>query len=117
MSDKILIRELKVDAIIGIHDWEKQQTQPLLIDLDLSFNCNKAAQSDDIKDALDYFDASQQVKKLVETSRFELIETLADRICRHLLDNFPCHKVKLTLYKPEAVADAKTVGICITRKN
>lgn len=116
MSDNIFIRQLSVDAIIGIHDWEKTKPQRLLIDLDLSFDCKKAARSDDINDALDYFEVCKQVTELIKSSRFELIESLAEFICEHILNHFPCRKVKLTLFKPQAVPDAKTVGIRIIRK-
>jgi len=115
MSDKILIRQLKIDAIIGIHEWEKQQAQPLLFDMDLSFNCSPAAQSDDIKDTLDYFEVCRQVTEFVEASAYELIETLAEQVANLVLKQFTCKKIKLTLYKPEAVANTQTVGICIVR--
>ena len=71
MTDKILIRQLEVDTIIGIHDWEKQQTQPLIFDMDLSFDCLPAALTDDIKDALDYFEVCRQVTEYVASSSFE----------------------------------------------
>ncbi len=116
MSDKILIRGLRVDAIIGIHDWEKQNKQPLLFDFDLSHDCTEAAHSDDINHALDYFKVCQQVTQLVEESCFELIEALAEKVADHILKNFPCKKVKLTLLKPDAIDDAETVGLSITRK-
>jgi len=115
MSDKILIRQLEVNAIIGIHDWEKQQVQPLLFDMDLSFDCHPAAQSDDIKDALDYFEVCRLVTEFVETSAYELIETLAEQVATLVLKQFACEKIKLTLYKPKAIANTQTVGICIVR--
>lgn len=116
MSDKVLIRQLEVDAIIGIHDWERQQTQTLYFDMDLSFDCRPAAQSDDIKDALDYFDVCQQVTELVSNSRHELIETLAEQVAVSIIKQFACSKIKLTLYKPEAIPNTQTVGVRITRK-
>lgn len=116
MSDKILIRQLEVDAIIGIHQWEKQQAQPLLFDMDLSFDCSLAAQSDDIKDALDYFEVCRLVTEFVTASTYELIETLAEQVAALVLKQFACKKIKLTLYKPNAIANTETVGICIVRK-
>ncbi len=116
MSDKVLIRQLEVDAIIGIHDWEKQQTQPIFLDMDLSFDCRQAAQSDDIKDALDYFEVCQQVTEFVAASRYELIETLAEQVAALVLKQFECNKIKLTLFKPEAIANTQTVAVRIVRK-
>ena len=116
MSDKILIRQLEVDAFIGIHTWEKQQTQPLYFDLDLSFDCSPAAHSDDIKDALDYFKVCRQVTAFVAASNYELIETLAEQVAALVIKQFACKKIKLTLYKPNAIANTQTVGIRIVRK-
>lgn len=105
-----------MDAIIGIHDWEKQKKQPLFFDLKLYFDCRKAAKSDDIKDALDYFEVCQKVTAFVANSRFELIEALAESVCQLVFKHFKCDKIKLTVLKPEAIADAESVGISITRK-
>ena len=116
MSDKILIRQLEVHAIIGIHDWEKQQAQPLFFDMDLSFDCRQAALSDDIKDALDYFEVCQQVTEFVAASSCELIETLAEQVAALVLKQFACNKIKLTLYKPEAIPNTQTVALRIVRK-
>ncbi len=115
MTDKILIRQLLVSAVIGIHDWEKQQTQPLLIDLDLSHDCHQAALSDDIKDALDYFEVCRQVTDFVGASRYELIETLAEEITELIFRQFNCEHIELTLFKPEAVENTQTVGVSISR--
>ncbi len=117
MPDKILIRQLHVDAIIGIHDWEKAQKQPLFIDLDLKYDCLLASKTDDIKDALDYFKVCAEVTEFISNSRFELIETLAEQITQLLFQKFPVKKVKLNLYKPNAVENAQTVGLSITRKH
>ncbi len=115
MSDKILIRKLETQAIIGIHDWEKQKKQTILVDMDLWFDCLPAAHSDDIKDALDYFTVCESVTNFIEQSKYELIETLAEKISQLVLRDFPCNKIKLSLYKPEAVANTQTVGITIKR--
>ncbi|TDR20534.1 dihydroneopterin aldolase [Marinicella litoralis] len=113
--DKILIRQLKVDAIIGIHEWEKQNKQALILDLDLSFDCKPAAKSDDINDTLDYFKVCQQLTDFISASRFELIETLAEKSAQMILDYYPCKKVKLSLFKPEAINNTDAVGVRITR--
>lgn len=117
MADKILIRQLHVDAIIGIHDWEKANRQPLSIDLDLKFDCLLASKTDDIKDALDYFKVCAEVTEFVASSRFELIETLAEQITQLLFQRFPVKKVKLKLFKPNAIENAQTVGLSITRRH
>ena len=116
MTDKILIKQLKIDTIIGIHDWEKLKTQPVLFDIKINFDCKKAAQTDDIKDALDYFEVCRQITEFVQSSRYELIETLAEEVVNLIFRRFGCKKIKLTLYKPNAIPNTQAVGIAITRK-
>ena len=113
--DKIIIRQLQVETFIGIHDYEKQQPQPVFFDLDLSFDCSDAATSDDIKDALDYFTVCEQVTRFVQSSRFDLIERLAEEVAQLILSNFPCEELILTLLKPQAVENAQAVGLTISR--
>lgn len=113
--DKIIVRQLQVDAYIGIHDHEKQNRQPLFIDMDLFYDCTNAATSDDIKDALDYFSVCEQVTRFVYSSRFELVERLAEEVAQLILTLFPCAQIKLTLLKPNAVENAKAVGLTISR--
>jgi len=116
MTDKIFIRRLETTAIIGIHEWEKQKPQTVLFDMDLSYDCSCAAQSDDIKDALDYFEVCSQVTTFVQNSRYELIEALAEQVATLVLKQFACRKIKLILYKPEAIANTQSVGVSIVRR-
>lgn len=113
--DKIIVRQLQVDALIGIHGWEQQNRQPVILDMDLFYDCSDAAASDDIKDALDYFSVCEQVTRFVYSSRFELIERLAEEVAKLILKNFSCEEVKLTLLKPNAVENAQAVGLTISR--
>ena len=116
MSDLILIRQLQVDAIIGIHEFEKQATQPLLFDLDLGFDCSQAAQSDDIKDALDYFAVCETITSWVAASRCELLESLAAQLINVLFKEYPCESIQLTIHKPQAVGNAQAVGLRLFRQ-
>ena len=52
--DRIFLRDLRVETIIGIYDWERETPQTVSIDLKLATDVTRAAQSDDIADALDY---------------------------------------------------------------
>ena len=52
--DTIFLRDLEVDATIGIFEWEKRIKQKVRIDLEMATNIAKAAASDSIEDALDY---------------------------------------------------------------
>lgn len=113
--DIIYITGLRTDAIIGIHDWERQIRQTLVLDLELGSDITRAAASDQIAHALDYATVSERVLSLVQNSEYQLIETLAEEIARMLTRDMGVHWLRLRLSKPGAVAEAEDVGIIIER--
>ncbi len=115
-QDIIFIEALSTEAIIGIFDWEQAAPQPLIMDIEISTDLRKAANSDDITDTICYSQVSDDVDKMTRDSRFELIETLAEFICSSLLVQHPSiSKIKLKLNKPEAVKKALATGLIIVR--
>lgn len=116
-QDCIYIEGLRIDCKIGVHAWEKIQDQPIQLDLELYQSIQAAALSDDLKDTLDYFSLSQQLNTLCQQATYNLIETLAENICQHILQHCPeVETVKLKLNKPQALPQAKATGIKITRQ-
>jgi len=114
--DIIFIQGLKTQAIIGIYDWERESRQPLIFDLEMSLPIQTAATSDNINDTVDYKQISDEVIHLVENSRFELLESLCETLCQHILTHHSAvQKIQLKVSKPQAVAETDTVGLIITR--
>ncbi len=113
--DIVYIRELKIDAIIGIYDWERETKQTVSIDLEMGCDNTKAAASEDIADALDYKSVAKRLISFVEGSEFLLVETLAERIAAIVLDEFSVPWLRLRLGKPGAVTGSKDVGVIIER--
>lgn len=114
--DKVFLRGLEVETIVGIHAWERQLKRPLLFDLDLGVDTREAASSDRVRDAVDYAAVAEVVTKLSETEQPALLETLAERIARQLFNDFPIQTLRLSLTKPGAVAGVKAVGVEIDRR-
>ncbi|MCX7544919.1 dihydroneopterin aldolase [Marinicella gelatinilytica] len=115
-SDVITIEHFQVDTTVGVHDWEQQQKQPVIIDLKLYTDCQQAADSDDLKCALDYFELTERLRKYLTTSRCALIETLAHNLITEIFKHYPnVSAVDIHLKKPEAVNGA-LVGVKLTRQ-
>ena len=114
--DTIYIRELEVETIIGIFDWERERKQTVSIDLDLGCDIRAAACSDDIADALDYKAISHRVRDFVAAAEFQLVETLAEKIATIVLAEFPVPWLRLRLGKPGAVTGSKDTGVIIERR-
>ena len=110
MIQTLFIRGLKMQAIIGIHPHERDNRQPLLLDLDYVV---PRVNHDHIDATVCYDTLASSIKQLVESTEYQLIETLADTIRGHLKSEFNLKQFEFTLYKPDALKDANTVGIKI----
>ncbi len=113
--DIIFIRDLRIDTLIGIYDWERAIKQTLSLDLDMATDIARAAASDDIKDALNYKAVAKRIIAFVESSEFQLVETLAERVAQLVREEFAVPWLRLTVNKGGAVRGAKAVGVIIER--
>lgn len=113
--DKVFLRELKVETVIGIWDWERHVTQTVSIDLEMATDVRRAASSDAIDDALNYKDVAKRIIAHVQGSSFQLVETLAESIARIIVVEFGVPWVRVSVAKPGAIEGARDVGIVIER--
>ncbi len=113
--DIVFIRELQVETVIGIYDWERKIRQVISLDIDMATDIKKAAASDDIDDTLSYKTVAKRLIAYIEESEFELVEALAEKICAIIREEFKVPWVRLTLHKPGAVRGSRSVGVIIER--
>jgi dihydroneopterin aldolase len=113
--DIVFIRGLRIETTIGIYDWEKEIRQPVVLDLEMASDVARGAATDRIDDALDYKAVSKRLKEFVADSRFELVETLAERCAAIVRQEFGVPWLRLTLNKIAAVTDSDGVGVVIER--
>jgi dihydroneopterin aldolase len=113
--DKIFLEGLTTETIIGIFDWEREIRQTIAVDLEMSADIRRAAATDSIEDTLNYKRVAKRVLAFVQESRFQLIETLAERIAALILEEFEVAWVRVTLHKPGAIRHSRDVGVVIER--
>ena len=113
--DKVFIKGLEVEGIIGIFQWEREVRQIISVDIEMDFDNKNAAKSDSIEDALNYKLVGKRITSFIKDSKFQLVETLAENISKIILKEFPVTTVKVTLSKPGALRGSNSVGISITR--
>lgn len=116
MSDEIRINGLFLRTIIGINDDEREHKQDVRINLALSVDTRPAGRSDDIKDAVNYRNVAKDVIDLVETSRFFLVERMAEEIAELCLRDPRVSAVRVSIEKPAALRFARSVGVSIQRR-
>ena len=113
--DIIYLKDLRIDAVIGIYDWERRTKQTIILDIEMGADVARAAQSDDIEDTLNYKAVAKRLISFVENSEFQLVETLAERITEILLNEFNVPWLRLSLNKQGAVRGVRDVGVIIER--
>ena len=113
--DRVFIEELTVFAQIGVYDWEQQIKQKLVFDLEMTWDCKQAAETDDVAYCLNYAEVSQVIIDYVESKPFLLIERVAYEVADLLESRYQLQGLKMKLSKPKAVAQARNVGVLIVR--
>ena len=114
--DAIVIRDLRVEALIGIHRRERHVKQTLSIDLEIGLPGTQVFASDRVADTIDYEQVALRIQALAGTGHFRLVETFADRIAKLLLEDFKAPWVKVSAAKIGILPNAKFVGVSIERK-
>ncbi|AOM42257.1 bifunctional dihydroneopterin aldolase/7,8-dihydroneopterin epimerase [Xenorhabdus hominickii] len=113
--DIVFIEELTVITTIGVYDWEQAIKQKLVFDIEMGWDNQRAASSDNVGHCLDYAKVSEAVIHHVESQRFALVERVAEEVADILLNQFHSPWVRIKVSKPGAVAHAKSVGVVIER--
>ncbi|HSE07192.1 MAG TPA: dihydroneopterin aldolase [Nocardioidaceae bacterium] len=116
-TDRLAVRGIEALGHHGVFDFERREGQIFKIDLVLGFDTRPAAQSDDLRDTVDYGTLVAAIKKAVETDPVDLIETLAQRIADLCLTDRRVQWAEVTVHKPDAPIEAtfKDVALTITR--
>jgi 7,8-dihydroneopterin aldolase/epimerase/oxygenase len=114
-GDRIFLRGLTAECIIGFIDWERRVRQTVVVDLEIPVDCRHAALTDEVADTVDYKKVAKRILAFIESSEFKLVETLAQRLALTLLEEFGLEWVRLSINKPGAIRNSRDVGVSIER--
>lgn len=113
--NSIFIQDLKVKTKLGVPDWERLLPQSVLIDIEIALPNHANFNSDNIQDTIDYGEVCAMVERLLEEQTFKLVETMAEQICQHILQDFKAPWVRIKISKPNILRSAKAVGVIMER--
>ena len=113
--DKVFIKDLLVCGIIGVYDWERKQPQDILINITIEADLQRAGQTDDIQECVDYDALATKVLTHVENIQRLTVEALANDIAIICLEEPKTQSVHVRVEKPDAVQFANSVGVEIVR--
>lgn len=114
-SDSIEVRGIRAFGYHGVLSHEGEFGQEFIADVLLSCDMSAAAADDDLGFTADYGAVARVVSDLIVNERFQLIETLADRIAGALLDQPSVTEVRVTIHKPHAPMPVGVADVAVTR--
>ncbi len=113
--DKIFINRLRIHAILGVREWERETPQDVLVSVALEADTRPAAASDRVEDSVDYSALAKEIRAHVEGARRFTVEALAEDIAQICLRRPQVQRVAVRVEKPGAVKEAEAVGVEIER--
>ena len=118
MTDRIVIEGMVFQGTHGVHEHEQRVPQPFEVDVELALNLQHAGLTDDLALTADYSRVFEVCRQIVESTRFRLIEALAEAIAQEVLAGFPADEVTVRIRKPavDLGGTFRSVGIEIQRR-
>lgn len=114
--DAVFVRQLRLQAWIGLYRHEKIAPQTIELDLEIALPAGGAVfKSGKVADTIDYGVVVERIRALLAKERFGLVESLAERIADTILREFNSPRVKISIAKLGVLRDAQRVGVTIER--
>jgi dihydroneopterin aldolase len=110
----VIMSEIEVLCYIGLHDFEKQARQRVLIDLEVALDPAREPSSDQVEDTLDYDVIREGVIRIASERHHDLQETLARRILDFTMSLKDVVGVTVTTSKPDVYPDCRAVSYRIS---
>ena len=112
---KVIIKDLILNFFIGYYSSEKVKKQNVKFNIELNYTDQKNHSDKDIKSIIDYGKIIKVIKNLTENKHYNFLETLADDLFDELFKEERIYKIKLKIEKLDAIREAASVGIEITK--
>jgi dihydroneopterin aldolase len=112
---RIFLRNFETRASIGVHDFEKQARQRVLVNVDLYLEPDGEVRDDSIAETVDYDFLRTEIQRLAESGHFHLQETFCERIVAACLARPGVVAVRVSSEKPDVYPDCESVGVEVFR--
>ena len=112
--DTVFIREFRVEAWVGIYEWEKQRAQTLDVEIEIGLP-DMARRTDHIQDTVNYGEVVTRVAAELATHKFRLLEALAEHVCGIITGEFKAPWVRLSVAKVGHIRNVRKVGVTLER--
>jgi dihydroneopterin aldolase len=111
----VFVRDLELNAHIGVYRHEKTAAQPLRINVDLTVQEGEGAVGDRLSHVVDYGKVVDGIRAIIAEGHVNLVETLADRIAAFALEDARVLVARVRIEKLKVIPEARSVGVEIER--
>ncbi len=111
----VFLRDMVLDAAIGVHRHEQGVHQRVRVNLDLAVRESAAPLQDQLGDVVCYEAIADGVRAIVVEGHVNLVETLAERIATMCLRDPRVKSARVRVEKLDVFADVASVGVEIER--
>ena len=109
----VFVRDLLLDAHIGVYKHEQGSAQPIRVNVDLSVSENP--HGDALDNVVCYATVVERIKAIVDEGHLNLVETLAERIASACLEDTRVQTARVRVEKLAVIPEAASVGVEIER--
>src|SRR5215471_2855717 len=113
---RIFIRDFRLQVSIGIHDFEKEGPQTVVVNIDLLLAPAERAHNDRIANVLNYDVVHDGVASLAKSRHFNLQETLVDAILDLCLNQPGVIEARVSTEKPDVYRDCRVGYEAVRRR-
>ncbi len=113
--DKVIVKQLELQTIIGLFPWEREVRQRVLVDLEMAVDVAKASETDDLEFVVNYAEVCECVAALADEGKFKLLETFVERIAAMVLRDFDVSWIRVAVSKTDVMPQVSSVGVQIER--
>ncbi|MBM93209.1 MAG: hypothetical protein CMF51_00450 [Legionellales bacterium] len=115
MKYKGFVKGIELNILVGLHDWERVKAQPVVMDIEYEVESTRVVETDQIEDTVNYEAMVNHLKRIAESTEYQLIESLGHRLISEIEMHFPVLWFKLSLAKTSVIECAQACGIVIER--
>ena len=112
----VFVRDLELNANIGVYHREKGQLQPVRINVDLTVEETDGDIEDRLENVVDYGAVVDGIKQILAGGHLNLVETLAEKVAAHCLADARVKVARVRIEKLKVIAEAHSVGVEIERE-
>ncbi len=113
---EIAMQNIRLRTIIGINNWERENKQDVIISVSFRYDASEAIEKDNVSEAVNYKLITKKIISSVESSSFNLLESLANMVYRIIKEDSRIEDIEVIVEKPFALRFSDGVSCRISEK-